>query len=804
MALQPDLYGPQVHNNDSTPPRSVSFDILYWIFKILKYWYFFVIALVIAIGLAYLKNQYWTPTYRTTSTVLIEEARRGNDLTSGFAVNSGSRNINNQVIMYQSYDLITKAVEQMGITNEIYEKTRFKKISRYKTSVIDIKENYVDGGAYAMEFSIEGVNDSTYHVSYAGDDHNEPFTVTGIYGQSIQHQLFFLTVEKNDRYINPDYKYFFRFFTKMGMVGDYSGRLSCRFKDEKASVMEVSVFGKIAEMDKDFILALNKQFFDDNLERKNVAAEKTIDFLNKQLLIIKDSLDASEFKLNKFQVQSGLYGEGRSARTNMELEELDKRKADLKYRQDYFKFLSTYLTQNTHNQTMMTPSMMGIQDAQLTALVTEYNNLIYKQNEYGEGNPLLVKNKKQLDDVKARLAEILKTTPNSLAIEEQNLDSRYVRAMGEMASLPEKERKLLLHERDFKINDSYYTYLLQRRAESQIQMASNAPDNMLLDQPRVMAIINVQDLSNTYMMFIIIGLLIPCVYILIREVLFKFAIQTRDEVEQISGLPIVGTVERSDKNIDMVVKYYPKSGFTESFRSIRSKLEYLAKKEMPLSVLVTSTEPGDGKTFIASNLAAVYHLTGKSVLLVDMDLRRPAASKQFGMDNRKGVTNYLIGQVEIEDVIYPHPDYGIDILPAGTIPPNPSELIRSEKTKTMIAWLESKYDYVIFDCSPFGLVSDASAIAKQTDILLYVVRNEMTNKNFFKYTIKELKEEQVSNIGIIYNDVDMKSGQYHSKQYYGKSSYYHKRGSYYHEDMMILADSENGKNTSSNDEKRTK
>lgn len=795
MELKKDLYGYQPVQATPAGKNSSSFDFLYWIFKILKYWYLFVIAFVLAVGLAYLKNQYWTPTYRTVSSILIEDGKRtNNDLTSGFFMGNSSRNINNQVLMYRSYDLITKAVRELNVTSDVYEKTRFKKINKYKSSVVTLQESYVDGAAYALEFGLKGVTDSTYQVFFEGDKHRDAFTIEGVYGQSIQHQLFFLTVEKTDLYVDSNYQYYFRFLSKNQLIGDYSGRLACYFKEEGSSVMEMSVVGKVAERDKDFLTKLNNQFFSDNLERKNIAAEKSIEFINKQLMIIKDSLDASEFKLNTYQSKSGLYGEGTTARANMELEELDRKKADLKYRQDYFKFLSDYLKGNSLNETLMTPSMMGIQDAQLTALVNEYNNFVFRLNEYGEGNPLYAKTKKQIEDVKSRLSEILKMTPKSLAIEESNLSTRYSRVMGEMASLPERERKLLLHERDFKINDSYYTYLLQRRSESQIQMASNAPDNMLLDQPRVVAVINGGDLTNTYFIFLFIALIIPCVYILLKEILFKFTVQTRDEVEDISGLPIIGTVERSDKNVDMVVKYYPKSGFAESFRSIRSKLEYLAKKESPLSVLMTSTEPGDGKTFIATNLAAVYQLTGKRVVLVDIDLRRPALSKQFGLEAHKGVSNYLINQITLKDAIVTLPEYSLDVIPAGTIPPNPSELLHSERTNEMISYLMENYDYVIFDCSPVGLVSDASFLAKKLDVLLYVVRNEATNKNFFRYTIKELKEEHSGTIGIVYNDVNMRAGQYGSKQYYGKSNYYHKRGSYYHEDIIV---------TPPNDEKST-
>jgi capsular exopolysaccharide synthesis family protein len=784
MDLKQEFYGAYPSPNGNVQGKNTTFNIVYWFFRLWKYWYLFVIALAVAMGLAYLKNQRWTPTYMTVSTIMIEENRRANDLTGGFYTGQ-SRSITNQLILYQSYDLVYKAIEQLGVTNEIYEKTRFKHIARYKNAAVEIFENYVDGAAYGMEFNIKGLTDSTYQVSYEGDKVRPPFSKVGTYDRSLQHNLFFMTVKKTSLYEAPNYNYYFRFLTKDALLGAYRGSLRCRPLEDGASVMEISVVGKNVDRDIDFLNTLNEQYFKDNLNRKNIAAEKSIDFIDKQLMIIKDSLDASEYKLNAYQARTGLYGEGQTARVNSELDELDKRRADLKYRQDYFKFLSDYLNKSTSSETMMTPSMMGIQDLQLSSLISEYNNLIFMQNEYGEGSPLWTKNKKQINDVKARLSEVLRTTPTSLAMEEKNLNARYAKVMNEMSTLPERERKLLIHERNFKINDTYYTYLLQRRAESQIQMASNAPDNMLLDKPRVVAIINTNELSSTYMTYMLIGLVLPCIFFLLKEVIFKFTIQTREEVEQLTGLPIVGTVERSDKNIDIVVPYYPKSGFAESFRSLRSKIEYLAKKESPISILVTSTEPRDGKTFVVSNLASVYQMMEKRVVIVDLDLRRPALSKQMGLESKKGISNYLIGQVSLNEALYRHSEYGFDVLPAGTIPPNPSELIRSSKTKELVSKLMERYDYVLFDISPFGLVSDASFMSKMVDTVLYVVRNEATNKNFLKYTIKEFKEENTAgNIGIVYNDVNLRSGQYGTRHYYGKSSYYYRKGAYYHEEKI--------------------
>ncbi len=281
------------------------------------------------------------------------------------------------------------------------------------------------------------------------------------------------------------------------------------------------------------------------------------------------------------------------------------------------------------------------------------------------------------------------------------------------------------------------------------------------------------------MIYLLIGLAIPLIFVVSKEVFFKFNVQSREEVEKITRLPIVGTIESSKHKEQVVVKNHMRSSFSEGFRALRTRMEYIAKKESPISMLVTSTEPQDGKTFIALNLASVYEIGKKKVIVVDFDLRRPALSKSLNMEKNKGLSNCLIGQTTLDEVIITS-EHGFDVLPAGTMPPNPSELIRTRATKEIIKRLNETYDYVILDCSPVGLVSDASFLAKYVDVVLFVVRNEKTNRNFLKHTVKELKEDGMGNMAIIYNDVDAKGSYYSGKRYYGKSAYYLKHSSYYH------------------------
>lgn len=764
--------------------NSSSFDFVGFLFQIAKYWYWFLIALIVAFALAYIKNKSWSPTYKTSTTILIEDSRTGlrNDFTSGFSsMGGGNRTFNNQMIMYNSYDFISKVVEELNLSNEIYIKHRFKNSILYKNSPVKIESSYISEQSYGLEFKIVGLDDDRYEISFEGNKSIPAFKQEGKYGTAIQHSLFFVNVEKTDLFVNSKYELYFHFFSKRQLINMYAARLSSRIIMEGSSVIEIGVTGKVAQRDIDFLDLLNKKFFEENLERKNETAERSIQFLERQISIIKDSISSSEATLNSYQMSSGLYSQDKSSTQSRALEELEQKRNEIRLRKDYLSYLSNYLN-NPNNELLTDPSTFQISNPQLSAYINQYNALALEMKSLGTSNPLYAKSQSTMDDLRGSIRGAIETMNSIIVLENDDINKRYSKAYSELLNLPQQERKLLTYERDFKINDSYYAYLLQRRTESQIQKASNAPDNLIIDNPRVVGVVNGGERQNTYLIYVLIGLLLPLIYVICKEFLFKYSIQSREEVEKITKYPLLGTIESSKKKEEVAVKAHPRSSFAEGFRNIRSRMEYIVQKESPISMLVTSTEPQDGKTFIALNLASVYKIGEKKVILVDFDLRRPALSKFLGYDKDKGLSNYLIGQNSLEELIITSEKYDFDVLPAGVIPPNPSELIRTSKTKELLKRLNETYDYVILDCSPVGLVSDAHFLSKLVDVVLYVVRNEKTNKNFLKYTIKELREDGVENLAIVYNDVDTKGNYYGSKRYYGKSSYYLRHSSYYHED----------------------
>lgn len=358
-----------------------------------------------------------------------------------------------------------------------------------------------------------------------------------------------------------------------------------------------------------------------------------------------------------------------------------------------------------------------------------------------------------------------------------------------MTTLPAQEREYARYEKVYKVNDAYYTYLRNKRYEATIQKASNIPDNFVLEEPRQMGgPINGDEKNKTYTFYLAIGLAIPLIFVICKEELFNYAISTKEDCERLSSLPVIGTIENISKKMPSgnttLVKNFPKSSFAESFRNMRIRLEYMAQKETGISLLVTSAEPGDGKTFIAGNIASVYQLTGRRVVLIDFDLRRPSVAKLLNTQTKKGVSNFLIGQVSLDEITITHPEYEFDVITAGTLPPNPSELIKTKKTRDLIEYLKTRYDYVIVDCSPIGLVSDAYILSKYVDTTLFVVRRAKTNKAFFKSVVNQMRNDGLEHVALVFNDVKGREGYYGTSRYYGDKSYYLKRNSYYHDDYF--------------------
>lgn len=765
--------------SDSQTEEKSSFDILRWIYKVLRYWYVILICVALALGAALYKNRSWMPSYKSAAKLVLEEYKSmgagPEAVMNGFGLQSGFTNVSNQLVMLTSYDLIGRVVDQIPLRIDMYNRGHFRTTNLYGKEFVSIDLQDLQDQIYYKELSVKGINEKNYEIAFEGDEDMDAFSVKGVYGEPLTHSYFTINVMPAKNY-QPHFDHYLRFLPREYLIADYSSRLGFNFVMKESSVIEVSLIGYSPERDVAFINTLTESFLKDNVDRKNQTALRTINFIEEQLAIISDSLNVAENRLRGFQKDNNVIDADNSSYLFGYFRTLDQEKAALTLKGKYLSYLDTYLEGNINEEALIAPTSMGITDPGLMNLVNTYSELVLKKSDLGVKSPLYAKTVSQINVTKEALKELLHNMKSVFSIEQKELDMRYEQVMSQVKAIPEKEKQMLQYQRNFKVNDTYYTFLLQKRAESQIQQASNMPDNVILENARILSITNTKDKLTTLMIFLFLGFFLPIVAIIIKELMDQ-TFQDIQSVESISQFPILGTITHTDKIGVIIAPRYPKSRFTEALRSIRSRIEYVAQRESPICVTLTSAEPADGKTFVACNLAATYKMTGKRVILVDLDLRKPAVSESLGLDRHEGITNWLIGKSALSDLIITDAKAKFDILPAGTLAPNPGELIRSPKIKELIIQLKQNYDYIVIDCSPYGLVNDIVAIAPLAEANLFVVRMHKTNRRFARQVLEQAEKDNIAGLNVIINDLDSKKTGYGSGYGYGYGYGYGERES---------------------------
>ncbi len=767
------------NNNAAFQEEKSSFDLMEWVMLFLSHWYLFVLGLALMMTLAYLQNRKWLPQYKSSGTVIIEAGRTAGNSSQvfmqGFGIQEGYRNVNNQVIMLKSHDLMTRVVDSlphMGI--EYISKGRFRTRNLYDWSPIKITPEYIAPDIYNILFKITISADRTYVITEEEGVLQKGFSITGKLDEIRQHNLMFITVHDVSGNLSEREMYF-RFRSPQSLIGEFSGRLNLGFVMDGSSVLEISLVSETPKRDVDFINKLCDVYLISNLERKNDAATKTINFIDEQLVHVSQSLEQSEDKLSSFRRHnqlidlSSVAGELLSKAANY-----DNELNQIQLRETYLAYLDKYLQTGLEEGVILAPSTLGVNEPSLMPLIQQINDLIMQRSELSPQNPFYDKYTADILKSKDVINEVVRNMYVSIDIQKQDLQRRLDDVQQRIDRLPEKEFEMVGIERNYRMNDSYYTMFLQKRAEAQILKASNTPDNNILDRARTTSITNSKKKSKTLMMFLILGLALPAAFVILKELL-NYTIRTSADVEKYSAFPLIGLVRRTKTDSPYIVSEYPRSSFTEMFRIIRTRIEFLAKRKSNITIMVSSSESADGKTYFSINLATSYAMTGKSTLLIDLDIRKPSIFRSLACNNELGVSNYLANQCSLDEIVVRPEGASFDFITGGTVPPNAGELIRSENLVAMLNELRDKYEFIIVDTSPIGVVADAYSFATLSDINLFVIRSNKTNKIFVRNLSNQLQADNIHFYAIL-NDVIVDAGRYsqfHSNKYiYGNTKNY--------------------------------
>lgn len=762
-----------------TPQQSKNaFDLIALIPQVLRSWYWFLITVAIAMFVGRFFIKHTLPVYRSHATVLINETDDrplvdNSELLVGLGLPGGMKNLENQIAILKSRSLAKSTLDELPFEIEYYIQTLRNKLPVYPEQPIAL---IIDSGAPLprdIEFAVIYHGDDRFIMESASDYYT--FSKTATFGEVIETTTgkFSLICRNLDWLIrNRDRDFRFIINSPERLIADYASRLSVDKLSRDGSMLRLSLEGTNRAKDVDFINKHIEGFQALSLAKKNAEIERRLQFIDSQLIGISDSLSTTESKLQQFRSSHqvmDISAQGQSIIAQVTL--LETERARLNLEANYYDYLADYLSSDASGEIPIVPITMGINDPSLTRLVEELAEFQGQLATRGaaEMNPLQRNLEQRVRTAKEALKETLNGLRRANGLARSENQQQLNKANARASSLPVTERQLIGIERKFRLNDELYTFLLEARANQEMQKASNRADSEVIDPADEW--FSPQISPNNMMIYLIVfffGFFIPLLAISLRLILNTKL--RMDDIKTLSNLPIIGIIPHNSVGNNTVVFQDPNSVISESFRLLRSRMQFFTKETMSPVVLVTSAMPGDGKTFTAINLASVYSLLGKKTILLGFDLRNPKIFGDFKLNNEKGLSTWLIGRDKLQDIIQKTDFENLSIIPAGPVPPNPSELTALEKTKELFVHLREAYDYIVVDSSPMGIVSDTYYLASLADACLVVIRPGKTPRDIFVQILNEMNINNTRGVSLVANDIRSSQKQYGYGDKYGYSS----------------------------------
>ncbi|MFT6417552.1 MAG: capsular exopolysaccharide synthesis family protein, partial [Dokdonia sp.] len=528
----------------------------------------------------------------------------------------------------------------------------------------------------------------------------------------------------------------------------------------------------------------------DQLERKNLFATNTIRFIDSSLVSRGVDLEDALQELNRFKNNNlDVSLEGGLELLSGRLKSFDNQKDGAAKKLEYYEILEEYLTTRKDYSSVPAPSVAGISESSISGCVSRIVALSVQRSTYAfsakEDNPIFAELDRNINAEKVVLLENIRSSKSLIDREMQQIDADIREAERELKKYPAEEQKLTEIERKFSLSQAAFNLYEAKRSEAEIIKASNVSDLLFIDPAKDVGVGPIgPNMRLNYMMAALIGGVIP-IALAFLIVFFDTKIGNPEEIKKLSQIPVLGVVGKSKHNNNLIVRDQPKSAISEAFRGIRSGLQFLYKTkklEGAKTVLVTSSVSGEGKTFTSINIASVFALSGKKTVLVGLDLRKPKIFDDFELTNDMGVVNYLIGQSTLSEIRQDSGISHLDIILAGPIPPNPSELLISDRMKMFMDELKANYDYIILDTPPVGLVSDALEVLPYADATIYMVRQGYTKKNMLGLINEKYRNGEVKNVSFVLNYFRTK-GRYGYGSGYGYGYGYGNYSNGYHEEQ---------------------
>lgn len=764
--------------------------------KYIRRWPWFVLFCILGLGFGYIQYKQSPPVYKISSRLLVKNEESSISSVLAFdngSFRSSSSNIENQIGILQSYTLYRKALNKLNWKYSWFHKGPFYSSELYNNPPFDliIPPNGINAQNITLE--INRLSDNQYHIVAEGQTdvngylQSVEIDQTQKFGEPFVNEFFNFTLENGTGAIGETF--LLRFNNINSLTSEYLKRTSISSTDDNSDLILVTVEGQNKQKEADFINELNRVFIEFGMQNKYESSENSVEFIDSQLKRIKTSLSTAENNFSAYRRNNKVMNLGQEAQlVYTRLEEIEQEQYLTQLQIDYYTNLQKYLDDSKKIEEMVNPSVVGITDNALTNTLTRLMEL-YSRREVlrysvQDKNPTLIMLEKEIKIARDGLEETLNNQLQATIAKKESLQKRYDTVQERLKKLPDTEKQLVSIQREFDLNNELYTYMLQKKAEASISKASIAPEVQVIDE----ALVEAAERTGPNLIVklgtgLIAGVIIPFIFITLLS-FFNNKIETLEDVEKLSDIPVFEGIVRHKYKEKLPVVHFPRSGVSECFRGIKSNVNAIFDQPGPKIISINSLVPGEGKSFISSNLSAALSKANKKVLLIGADLHKPTLHLYLDIKESIGLCDFLSGEKNIEDIItttiYPN----LSFIQAGDYPENPSDLLDSSKLNTLFDYARKSYDYIVIDNAPLMLIPDTIVTSRLADVSLFIVRVNQSHKDQVKQINKIVGFNKLEHAAIVINDMP-ESG--YGYGYYGNRRKYWKKGYGEYKHKMSIA-----------------
>ncbi|MBS0028845.1 GumC family protein [Chitinophaga sp. 22321] len=754
-----------------------AFDLRKLLDKVLSHWYWFFLCIVAGIALSWLYLRYATPDYKVNAKILIQDDQKGGDspekdVLQQLQIFNSKSNVDNEMEIIKSRSLMERTVKDLQLNVSYWLEGRLKTAEQFRKLPFAVQWSNLIDSLPDAEYVVRPVSDNKVHISAEGVvDKDISWNDTLHLPEGIMK----VVRQSNNPLIKENY--IVRVVSVDKAVTVYRNKLAVNIPNKQVSTIDLTMTSTIPEKGEIILNELINAYMQLSVDAKNRIADSTIAFVDNRLALVSRELSGVEKDIQTFKQNNQLADLGEQAKLLIaSTGDFSRQLTEQQVKLSVVESLEKYINDEANNKRIV-PSSLVLEDPNFVSIIGKYNGLELERERLlmsnTASNPVVRNIDEQLVSLRGDLKSNLTSFKTGIQTSIAQLQQRSGAIDKKIQQVPAKERVFLDYSRQQAVKQELYLFLLKKREESAISKSSNLAGARIIDLAKSEAFPYMPKRALIYLLGMILGVILPSVGLYLRDVLSRRVVNKLDITEN-TPAPILAEVGHTDAKAAVIISKDSVTPVAEQFRALRTNLQFVLREPKEKVILLTSSMSGEGKTFIATNLAAVLSLSGKKVLLMEMDLRKPKVSEKLGLDNRTGFSTWAIGKTPLNELVRPS---GINdncwLISSGPIPPNPAELLLTESTKELFTHLRAHFDYIVIDAPPVGLVTDAQLLGTFADATLYLVRQGYTFKQQLQISKELFIFHKMPKMNLIVNDVKAGQGYGYSYSYgygYGYNS----------------------------------